>query len=416
MELCKNWKFWLVFLMFGMLAINPFLIAEDDEEDGDEEEDGAPKGWVEAVGKGSSKAGATTEAINKALLAFVKKDMESEDYNAHLAEIKSLIGSNWKQYIQGDPKIVKPYNEDTRKIVIRIKIDGDQLLNDLKSKLTTQQEKLAGMAIYAKHDVEPVKEAKDEWLDYDVGFDSFRDVMSRYGATFYDPKATETARQKTPGLDDISDPKMAAYLKFIDNNIELYLMIKTDRYITENKDQLWQATISCRAVWKQEGKEFFRFQVRSGDKAGEFADKNVPKAYANPLREDGKYYISERDARSRAIKDLAIFVAEQAAERVANNKSLRANNYVFKFIGFTPSARDKVESALEDLSSGSRPKLKIINMSKVDDYLAVIGTWKATAHSPNKIAKIIQELCAENEVNARPDLMVRGMITFVPGK
>ncbi len=409
MELCKNWKFWLILFVFACLAINPFLIADEDEDDGDEEEQEQAKVYE---GKGSSKQGALTAAIKKALLEHAKANLEAEDFNAHKAAIEGII-ANYSQYIQGDPKIVKPYNDDTRKIKVSIKIKGDELLADIQGKLLSPQEKLAGMSIYIKHDKEPVKEAKDEWLDYDVAFDTFQDVMTRSGATFYNPKTAENALKQTErvtGMSGIDDPSMAEYRKFVLDNLNIFLMIKTDRY-EESGDSIWQATISSRCVWQQSGQEFFRFQVRSGDKAGEFGDKYVPKAYRNTNK-----VLTERDARSRAIKDLAVFVAEEAATRVANQKALRANNYIFKFIGFKPTDRDKIESALEDLSSGSRPKLKIVSASKVGEALELKATWKMTAHSPNKIAQIIKELCSENEVNARPDFMVRGMITFVPGK
>ncbi len=377
------------------------------------EEEAPEEGTIEVVGKGSSKQGAITAAIKKALLDHAKANLEAEDFNAHKAAIESIIANNYKQYVDGDPIIVKSYNEDTRKITIRIKIKGDELLNDIQSQLLSPQEKLAGMSIFVLHDKEPVKAAKDEWLDHDVAFDTFQDVMTRYGATFYNPKAAKEALKQTErvtGLSSVDDPSLAAYRNFILDNLDIFLMVKTDLY-EEGGDSIWQATISGRCVWKQSGQEFFRFQVRSGDKAGEFGDKYVPKAYRNTNK-----VLTERDARSRAIKDLAVFVGEEAATRVANQKALRANNYVFKFIGFKPTDRDKIESALEDLSSGSRPKLKIVNASKVGEALELKATWKMTAHSPNKIAQIIKEICAENEVNARPDFMVRGMITFVPGK
>jgi len=404
---------WLLCLLILSLTITPVVIAQEDEE-GDEEEDATDQdtgSWIVVKGKGSTQEGAIVNAWVAAMNQFLKKNISSEDYNANVSKIESFAGENWRNYAKGDPdkpKVIKKYYNRT--ITIKVRLEEERLLKDIQDRFTKARGKLEGMEVALLSDTEPDKANKDEWMDRDVLFDNVQDPLGQF-MTVRSLKALKELMQaeaQSTGRTAFTDPGSFVQQKFDGVKVLIYLWLSTTKFADPMQGcDVWIAQVGCRGVWRQDAQELWHFQIKSGDATKSW--KTAPVSAG---------VIGDREARSRAIKDVAKAVAEKIDFEVRTRLTvLQEEVYFLKFVGFNSSQRDKVEEAIADLSEGKKPPLKLEKGggSAGTDYFTLKVKW-LRGGGQAKLIRVVKETCANNQVNVESVKSSPGMIYFQPAK
>ena len=130
--------------------------------------------WYVVTGKGSIRRGAIARAWRKAMLESLKKNYDSSDFAAHENEIEQHLSQNWRDYTVGsadNPLVVKKF--DRREITIRVRVQDDKLLKDIRYLFDKARSKLKGMHVAL------VSERGSFHNDKDVMFDTLQDKLGQ---------------------------------------------------------------------------------------------------------------------------------------------------------------------------------------------------------------------------------------------
>jgi len=422
MEDRKWWKLtWIALFLMVCVATSPVLMAQyDDEEDeGDDEEDEETAQLIVVKGKGTKVEGAIVDAWKKAMMKHLKDNLETEAYEANQNQIEDFVLNNWREYALGDPdkpKVVKKFYNRT--ITIMAKVDGDRLMKDVEHRFTKSQGKLEGMEVALVSENEPDKAAKDEWLNRDAMFDTVQDYLGRF-MTVRNLKAIKELMEteaRSLGTSAQADPGTYIQRKFDMVKVVIYLSLTTEkRPEPDSKDVSWFATVSCRGLWKQDARELWRFQIKSGDTSSTWTTKN---GVRNSIMPDGTQLPGDREARLQAIKDVAKAVAVKIDFEIrSRTTNIKEDTYILNFVGFNQSQRDKISQAIGDMSEGKKPPFKVEKGggSSGQDYFTIKIKW-LRGGSQDEIVRQVREVCGDNEVRVDAYKTSPGVIYFQPTK
>ncbi|BBM86462.1 hypothetical protein [Candidatus Uabimicrobium amorphum] len=413
-------KYWLILLLAAFMVVSPTMYAQDDfyDEDGQDgrfgEEEEFGGSWIRVKGKGSTLKGAITRGWKTAMMKFLKDNIDMEYYEGRNNEIRKHIAENWSDYCVGDPerpRITKRYNGRTLRM--RVRIDEDSLLSDIRNLVKKADDKLDGLwvAIVSDRENNPYQGTKpsdkDENTDRDVMFDNVQNLLGKH-MKIRDLRAIDRLMKKEAqmlGLAAGADPQAYIARKFAQVQLAVYLWLTTRRV---SKDPamgvpVWYATIGCRVVHLQTAQELVKFQITSGDKTS-----------IKPVGVFGG--LTERMARAAAIKNVAKAVYQRVYKQIRTRKTvLEENVYTVKFVNFTSRQERKIKDAMLDMKHGKRAYCKIeAATGGGSGYMEYSLKWRRTRDSQADIIDIIIGFCEDNEVEVDSNKSTKGVIYFEP--
>jgi DNA-directed RNA polymerase subunit F len=247
--------------------------------------------------------------------------------------------------------------------------------------------------------------------DRDIVFDTVHGVLAQQ-FDIVNPEALAAAIQaeaRVTGQSSIDDPAAYEKKKFNAVDVMAYFWVTTASSKEEDGTNVWYATIGTHGVRRQTGEELWRFQLRSGEKrASEKRPAQV--VYATS--------IGDREARSRAIKNLAFAVAEDILERIGNRQADVSEStqdsyvYVVKFIAFNNDQTEKIREAMSDLETQKCLKIRPGGSSVGAEYVTYKIKWLHTGDDQLKVINVIRDACANNEVTVTCNENNPGIIVF----
>ena len=209
------------------------------------------------------------------------------------------------------------------------------------------------------------------------------------------------------GLAAGADPQAYIARKFAQVQLVVYLWLTTRRV---SKDPamgvpVWYATIGCRVVHLQTAQELVKFQITSGDKRD-----------IKPVGVFGG--LTERMARTAAIKNVAKAVYERVYNQVRTRKTvLEENIYTVKFVNFSSRQERRIKDAMLDMKHGKRAYCDIeASTGGGSGYMEYKLKWRRTRDSQADIIDIILGFCEDNEVEVDSNKSTKGVIYFEPSK
>jgi hypothetical protein len=130
------------------------------------------------------------------------------------------------------------------------------------------------------------------------------------------------------------------------------------------------------------------------------------------------YIIGNREARSKAIKNVAIEACKKIDYQIRTRvTSVEEDVYVLHFVGFNSEQRGKIESSLADLEEGKKPYLKVKTSSSAGTaQFTVEVKWIRSRDSQSKVTRVIKDTCEDNEVYVECNKSSKGVMYFQPGK
>lgn len=424
-------KSWFTLLLVALLAIAPILAQdgfrdEDSFYDEDNYMDEDMGNWITSQGRGSTPRSAISDAWISAMLKFLKDNMDYEDYESNRSRIDEHVRQNWQEYCVGDyekPNIIKRY--DGRRIKIRVRIEEERLLRDMRNRFRKADEKMDGLwvAIVSDETKNPYQDtdpkAKDEMTDRDVMFDTVQNLLSK-NVQVRDLRAITQLMQKEAqmlGLPAGASPEDYVARKDAQLQIMIYLWLTTRRI---DRDPamgvpVWYATVGCRMVHIQTAQELVRFQLSSGDTYVDSSsgDGDVRRSI-KPVGVFGG--LTERMARIQAIENVSKAVYSKMHRELRTRKTvLEENVYTVKFVGFSSSEERNIKYAMLDLKSGQRKYCDIETSSGGGaGYMEYRLKWRRPGHTQADVIDIIYGYCQDNQVRADSNKSTKGVIYFQP--
>lgn len=260
---------------------------------------------VTAEGRGFTQKGAIATAWLAALRRCVRENVPASLFDHEQENIQAYLVSNWHKYVVGDrhrPRIVRPYNEDTRNITIEIQINAGLLLQDIERRFVQPQQKIQSTVLALLPMLGNDLAIEGEWLDRDAMFDTVYDALKPH-MQLHNLKTIKDMMMKersSLGLSQDATPADYVKAKLGGARFIVYLSVTTtQRTDPATQNQVWEAVISCRALDLASGNEAWRFEVSSG--------RDAKPVIAN---------IGLREARSQAIQNVARKVAQKILDEI----------------------------------------------------------------------------------------------------
>lgn len=355
--------------------------------------------WYTVTGKGSIRRGAIARAWRKAMLQSLQKNYDSSDFAAHENEIEQHLSQNWRDYTVGpadNPQVVKKF--DRREITIRVRVQEDKLLKDIRNLFDKARSKLKGMHVAL------VAERGNFHSDKDVMFDTLQDRLGQ-DMVIRDLRAIDRLLQKEAqmlGLSAGADPAAYVARKFNQVNLLIYLDVETRIVRDPYAGNMVYATMRCRGVWQQTAQELWKFQVASGKTAKPVAIQ----------------YRGKKGAIQQAIKNVALVAYKKIRSQIRSRKTVLPENvYELKFVNLGDKKR-RIMDAIADMKFGRRPAMKILPGSQGAgaDYFTFRVKWLLNRQSIDDIVARVEETCEDNQVAVESKVYSKGVIIFEPAK
>lgn len=263
------------------------------------------------------------------------------------------------------------------------------------------QQKLEGVDVVIVPDPEKVFQ---EITDRDALFDNFQDTVDDYMKVSNLKAVNEqmALEAKALGRSAYADPSAYAAERFNAVDIIIYLWLTTDRqHDPMLNDTIWIAKVGCRAVRIQTAQELTRFQIQSGEEG------------TQPV---GVAVLGESEARVRAIKEVAKAAGQKFLRQIGRVQTgLEKDLYTLRFANFDNEQRSKIERAVSQLTTGQTPYCKVQRGGESSGGAWSIQVkWIRSGESQEKVAEIVKEFCANQEVSVDVNQASPHIITFAP--
>jgi len=439
----RKWTFcWLACLLIVSVVVIPQLLAQDDDdeptqrlkpakkaliadqaanEEGDDEEETGGR-WYTAEGKGSSKEKAISMAWRNAMFQYLKRNLGKEVYTAHEQDIRDYLTENWREYCEnGVTGFRPPVGQNrvifmNRKVNLRVQIKEDDLIQDVKYLYTGAANLLKGLDAAVMPESADRCAGRNELL---LSNDLFSDFTNGIGASMsiVDLRGIEDLRKKEiemfPELSGHMDQSGYIARKFNNVKIELYLWGTVDKTVEPENHRVtvYTASINCRGVRRQTGKQIFNFRLKSGMESPLNHKMILP---GRSILENGVPMPSEKEARAQAVSNVALAMVDEIDFLVRtrpDEMGIGKERYTIKFIGFVRNHLEKLDQAIGDMSEGKMPAIQVEQKNIGGNMLDMQIIWNRGG-GQDRLMRHIKDICEDNELIAVPTVASPGVIYY----
>ncbi len=371
-------------LALAAILLSPLSYAQDEGfgDFGEPEEEEVE--WIVVEGEGVTQEGAVVSARRKALLKYLRGNMNTDDFETHRRDIEGYVTENWKRYCKSRNPIVQPYENQLLRVMVGIR--SKSLLDDVQNKFLRAREKAAGFTVSLLLD--PKKKTYQE--NATVMLSALSDELGKHFSIRDLSEAERSMRQENRAMETsaIDDPSSYAWEKFNLSHVIIYCAARAPRVYDRGYGRdAYQAEVHARGILKMNGQQIFNVRHR----------------------ETGL-------SRSQSLEKASRVVADKIIKQVTHfNTVLPEQVYELKFIDFYEVRdRDNINKSLIDLTQ--KGYMKILPGGEAYGPRKFFQKVKwLRAHNQFLIRMIILEFCKMNQVDLRCDKTSPGLLIFVPG-